>query len=62
MQAKDLVVMGDARILGQLYVDQIRTTQDAGTSAPRNSKLVPVAEASTNIPTTEGEIYWYYGN
>lgn len=61
MQAKDLVVTGDARILGHLYVEQLQTTQSADVSAPRSSKLVPQGASGSDQPTQEGEIYWYYG-
>lgn len=62
MQAKDLVVLGDARILGRLYAEPVETpTQPPNIPATRKSKLIPSSNSATEQPTQDCEICWYYG-
>lgn len=57
MIAKDLVVLGDARILGQLYV--VSSNQASAAVASYSTRMV-AADSGDSEPTSEGEVVWTY--
>lgn len=57
MIAKDLVVLGDVRVLGKLYTSSAISTTDAAT-ASYSTRMV--AAGSDADPESEGEVVWEY--
>lgn len=59
MIAKDLVVLGNARILGSLYVSNSSVATSATAAASYSTRMLSVGQTDTE-PSNEGEVYWYY--
>ena len=57
MIAKDLVVLGDVRILGELYTNSYSA---AGTASVASYSTRMVAAGSDSDPESEGEVVWEY--
>lgn len=57
MIAKDLVVLGDVRILGELYTSSQITTSDV---AAYSTRMVAADATDNTDPSSEGEVVWTY--
>ena len=57
MIAKDLIVLGNVRILGTLYAESSNITNS---TASYSTRMIAADEDDTTEPTTEGEVLWYY--
>lgn len=59
MIAKDLVVLGDARILGRLYTSYSSQSENTASTASYSTRMVPAGSGESN-PGSEGEVVWEY--
>jgi hypothetical protein len=59
MIAKDLVVLGDARILGRLYTTYSSQSENIVSTASYSTRMVPAGNSESN-PESEGEVVWEY--
>ena len=57
MIAKDLVVLGDVRILGELYTS---SATSAGAAVASYSTSMVAAGSGDSDPESEGEVVWEY--
>lgn len=61
MIAKDLVVLGDVRILGELYVSSSSVaTATSASVASYSARMLPADDINITEPSSEGEVLWYY--
>jgi hypothetical protein len=59
MIAKDLVVLGDARILGRLYTAYSSQSENTVSATSYSTRMVPAGDTASN-PESEGEVVWEY--
>lgn len=59
MIAKDLVVLGDARILGRLYTSYSSQSENAASVTSYSTRMV-AADSGDSDPESEGEVVWEY--